>query len=371
MQMFSLLNLMVQRNASDMFLSVGAPPHLKIDGVTIATEFAPFKPGEIKVLSHSMMTEQQILAFDATMECNLSVTTPGIGRFRYNMYVQKGEVAMVVRYIRDLVPSLEALGLPPVARELVMLKRGLVLIVGAAGSGKSTTLASMVDYRNQNATGHILCIEDPIEFVHAHKRCIIDQREVGVDTHSFEEALRNALREAPDVIVIGEIRDRVTMRHALSYAETGHLCISTLHANNANQAIERISSFFPEDAQRALRMDLSLNLKGVLSQRLVPGVTPRQALAVEVLLASAHVSDLILKGQVDALKNAMGQNIKEGMQTFDQSLFDLYCANKISLEQALLNADSRTDLALRVRLTHPTPSPTGPTLDFKPHPSMW
>jgi twitching motility protein PilU len=367
MEMFQLLKLMVDHNASDLFLSSGAPPNMKVDGVTRPVNVDAFKPGEVKALAHSIMNERQMRAFEETMECNLSVSVEGIGRFRYNMYVQKNEVAMVVRYIKSKIPSFEALGLPPVLRELIMLKRGLVLIVGSAGSGKSTTLASMIDYRNMQATGHILCIEDPIEFMHEHKRSIVDQREVGIDTLSYEEALRNAMREAPDVIMIGEIRDRMTMQSAIAYAETGHLCVSTLHANNANQAIERIINFFPEDAQRQLFMDLSLNLKGVMSQRLIPSVEQkRQVLAVEVMLASAYISDLIQKGQIDVIKAAMAKSNDEGMKTFDQSLFDLYSAGKITIEEALRNADSQTDLAVRVRLTGKNFSSSGPALGLKP-----
>ncbi len=357
---------MVDQNGSDLFLSAGAPPNLKVDGVTRPVNVEPFKSGEVKALAHSVMNEQQKRSFEETMECNLSITAEGIGRFRYNMYVQKNEVAMVVRYIKSKIPSFEQLGLPAVLRDLIMLKRGLVLIVGSAGSGKSTTLAAMIDYRNTHATGHILCIEDPIEFMHEHKRSIVDQREVGIHTLSYEEALKNAMREAPDVIMIGEIRDRATMQHAMAYAETGHLCVSTLHANNANQAIERIINFFPEEAQRQLFMDLSLNLKGVMSQRLIPAIDQRQALAVEVMLASAYISDLIQKGQIDVIKAAMAKSNEEGMKTFDQSLFELYSAGKISLEQALNNADSHTDLALRVRLTGKNPIPDGAALRLKP-----
>jgi len=367
MEMFQLLKLMVDHNASDLFLSVGAPPNVKVDGLTRPVNTAALKPGETKALAHSVMNERQIRQFEETMECNLSVSVEGIGRFRYNMYVQKNETAMVVRYIKSKIPSFDELGLPAVLRELIMLKRGLVLIVGSAGSGKSTTLASMIDYRNQNATGHILCIEDPIEFMHEHKKSIVDQREVGIDTLSYEEALRNAMREAPDVIMIGEIRDRMTMQSAISYAETGHLCVSTLHANNANQAIDRVINFFPEDAQRQLFMDLSLNLKGVMSQRLIPSVQKgRQALAVEVMLASAYISDLIQKGQIDTIKSVMAKGNDEGMKTFDQSLFDLYDSGKITLDEALRNADSQTDLAVRVRLTGKHFASGGPALGLKP-----
>jgi len=366
MEMFQLLKMMVDHNASDLFLSMGAPPSLKIDGLTRPINVPVLKSGEAKTLAYSVMNERQISKFEETMECNLSITVEGIGRFRYNVYMQKNEAAMVVRYIKSNIPSFEELGLPAVLRDLIMLKRGLVLIVGSAGSGKSTTLASMIDYRNQNATGHILCIEDPIEFMHEYKRSVVDQREVGIDTLSYEEALRNAMREAPDVIMIGEIRDRMTMQHAIAYAETGHLCVSTMHANNANQAIERIINFFPEDAHPQLFMDLSLNLKGVMSQRLIPAINQKRALAVEVMLASAYISDLNQKGQIDVIKSAMSKSNEEGMKTFDQSLFDLYVAEKITLDEALSNADSRTDLAVRIKLTGRLGVAGGPPLGLKP-----
>ncbi|MGE0874701.1 MAG: PilT/PilU family type 4a pilus ATPase [Burkholderiales bacterium] len=351
MELFQLLKAMVDYNASDLFLSMGAPPNIKIEGATRPLEAPAMKPGEVKALAYSVMNERQSRDFEETLEANLAISAEGIGRFRINAYLQKGEVAMVVRYIKSKIPSFAALNLPPLLGELVMKKRGLVLIVGSAGSGKSTTMAAMVDYRNQNATGHILTIEDPIEFMHVHGKSIVDQREVGIDTHSFDEALRNAMREAPDMIVIGEIRDRQTMQHAVAYAETGHLCISTLHANNANQALERVINFFPEDAHRQLFMDLSLNLQGVISQRLVPGLNQKLVPAIEVMLTSPYVADLIQKGRVDEIKAAMAKSAEIGMRTFDQSLYDLYMDRKISLEEALHHADSRTDLALRVRLS--------------------
>jgi twitching motility protein PilU len=258
---------------------------------------------------------------------------------------------MVVRYLKSRIPSFADLGLPPLLEQLAMAKRGLVLVVGAAGSGKSTTLAAMVDYRNTHETGHILTIEDPIEFVHEHKKCIVDQREVGVDTLSFADALRNAMREAPDVIVVGEIRDRDTMQHAIAYAETGHLCLSTLHSNNANQALERVINFFPQDAHRQLLMDLSLNLRAVISQRLVPGLNQKQVPAIEILLNTPYIADLMQKGRPDEIKDVMAKSVELGMRTFDQSLYDLYTTHRISYEEAMRNADSRTDLALRIRLS--------------------
>jgi len=344
------LSFMVEANASDLFLTVGAPPSAKIQGVVRPMNLPPLKPGGGKALAYSIMTEAQMREFEQRLECDLAMGIEGLGRFRVNVFMQRGEVAVVARYITSTIPSMETLKLPPVLKKLALLKRGLVLVVGATSSGKSTTLASFLDYRNQNAPGHILTIEDPIEFLHKHKRSLVDQREVGIDTLSFEEALRHTLRQAPDVIMIGEIRDRMTMQHALSYAETGHLCVSTLHANNANQAIDRILNFFPEESRKQVLMDLSLNLKAVVAQRLIKGETGKLAPAVEIMLQSAFISDLILKGQVDQIKAAMAKGTEMGMQTFDQSLYELYTRGDISLEQALEYADSKTDLSLRVRL---------------------
>jgi twitching motility protein PilU len=296
------------------------------------------------------MRESQIRDFESSLECDLAIAIEGLGRFRLNAFRQRGDVGMVVRHINARIPSLESLKLPPSISRLAMLKRGLVLIVGAAGSGKSTTLASLLDHRNQNAAGHILTVEDPMEFEHSHVLSIVNQREVGLDTHSFEEALRHAMREAPDVIMIGEIRDRETMQHALAYAETGHLCVSTMHANNANQAIQRILNFFPETAHRQVLMDLSLNLKGVVGQRLIGGTSDRLVPAVEVMLLSPYIADLIQKGQIDDIKDPMSKSRGLGMCTFDQSLFELYERGDLTEEQAIDNADSRTDLSLRIRL---------------------
>ena len=351
MDLFPFLKLMVEKSASDLFFSVGAQPNIKIEGVTHPVHAKVLGKDDVRELAYGVMNQKQIAQFEATLEMNLAISAEGIGRFRINVYQQRGAVAMVVRYIKDKVPSFADLGLPPVLEKLVMLKRGLVLMVGATGSGKSTTLASMIDYRNERMTGHILCIEDPIEFMHQHKKSVVDQREVGIDTMSFADALKNAMREAPDVIAIGEIRDRETMQHALAYAETGHLCLSTLHANNSNQAIERIINFFPEDAQKQLLMDLSLNLHGVVSQRLVPGTAQKLVPAVEILLSSAYVSELIQQGRTDDIKAVMARSNEIGMMTFDQSLYDLYVAGRISAEEALRNADSRTDLQLRIKLS--------------------
>ncbi|GAA4428984.1 PilT/PilU family type 4a pilus ATPase [Acidovorax lacteus] len=350
MEIFSFLNLMVEKAGSDLFFSVGAPVNVKIEGVTHPLKMPALLPGQVKQLAYSIMNERQISEFEARQEMNLSISAENLGRFRVNVFVQRGETGMVIRYIKNKIPPLEALGLPKVLERLVMLKRGLVLVTGSTGSGKSTTLASMINFRNENATGHILTIEDPLEFLHAHKRSVVDQREVGIDTHSYEDALKNALREAPDVIMIGEIRDRNTMKQAIAYAETGHLCLSTLHANNANQALERVINFFPEDAHHQLLVDLSLNLAGVVSQRLIPGLHEKLVPAVEVMLNSPYIAELIGKGEFSAIKEAMGHSTEQGMCTFDQALYQLFQAGKISLEEALHNADSRTDLALRIRL---------------------
>jgi len=350
MELFSFLNMMVEKGASDLFFSVGAPVNVKIEGITHPIKMPALAPGDVKHLAYSVMTEKQISEFESRMELNMSVSATGVGRFRVNVFMQRGETGMVIRYIKSKIPPIADLGLPPVLERLVMLKRGLVLVTGSTGSGKSTTLAAMLNFRNENATGHILTIEDPIEFMHDHKRSIVDQREVGIDTVSYEEALKNAMREAPDVIMIGEIRDRNTMQQAIAYAETGHLCLSTLHANNANQAMERIVNFFPDDAHHQLQLDLSMNLAGVVSQRLIPGLLQKLVPAVEVLVRSPYIADLIAKGEISAIKEAMGHSNEAGMCTFDQALYALHAEGRISLEEALHNADSRTDLSLRIRL---------------------
>ena len=344
------LQYMVALEASDLFLTVGAVPTVKIEGAMRPLQLPALAPKRVKELAYSMMTEAQMRQFEADLECDLAVGIDALGRFRLNLYMQRGEVGMVARYVKSKIPSIAALKMPSVLRQLALLKRGLVLVVGAAGSGKSSTLAAMLDYRNEAATGHILTIEDPIEFLHEHKQCVVDQREVGLDTHSFEDALRHAMREAPDLIMIGEIRDRLTMQHALNYAETGHLCLSTLHANNANQAIERIINFFPEGARKQTLMDLSLNLKGVVAQRLIQGVAARLVPATEIMLQSPYIAELIQKGQIDQIKEAIGKSVEIGMHTFDQSLFDLFTEHEITLAQAIDNADSKTDLSLRIRL---------------------
>ncbi len=369
MEISSFLNLMVDKGASDLFFSVGAPVNVKIEGITHPLKMPALLPGEVKQLAYTVMTDKQISEFEARMEMNMSISASGVGRFRVNVFMQRGETGMVVRYIKSKIPPIAELGLPPVLEKLVMLKRGLVLVTGSTGSGKSTTLAAMLNFRNEQTTGHILTIEDPIEFIHDHKRSIVDQREVGIDTVSYEEALKNAMREAPDVIMIGEIRDRNTMQQAIAYSETGHLCLSTLHANNANQAMERIVNFFPDDAHHQLLMDLSSNLAGVVSQRLIPGLHQKLVPAVEVLVQSPYISDLIAKGEIAAIKEAMGHSNEAGMCTFDQALFALYGEGRIALDEALRNADSRTDLSLRIRLAagvNPTET-GGLTIDSAPY----
>lgn len=345
------LALMVTHGASDLLLSSDVAASLKIQGQIKRLPEPPLTGTRIKALAYSVMRESQIREFEAELECDLAIAMDQLGRFRVNVYRQRGDVAVVVRHINSQIPTLESLKLPPILQTLAMLKRGLVLVVGAAGSGKSTTLAALLDYRNEMTSSHILTVEDPMEFEHSHKKSIIDQREVGLDTQSFDEALRRAMREAPDVIMIGEIRDRETMQHAMAYAETGHLCVSTLHANNANQAIQRILNFFPEAAQRQVLMDLSLNLKGVVGQRLLLGSAGKRVPAVEVMLLSPYIADLIQKGQTDEIKAVMAKSTELGMMTFDQSLYELYERGDITQEQAIEQADSKTDLSLRIRLT--------------------
>lgn len=352
MDLNALLQATVAHDASDLFLLVGAPPHVKVDGAMHPLKAPVIQPGEVSSIADQVLDERHRAHFAQTLECNVGHTAAGIGRFRLNLYRQRGEVALVARRIPTTVPSLQTLGLPPVLGRLAQAPRGLVLIVGAAGSGKSTTLASMIDHRAAHLGGHILCVEDPIEFLLPHRLALVSQREVGVDTLGFPQALRNAMREAPDVIMVGEIRDQLTMQQALAYAETGHLCLSTLHAANASQAIKRIVNFFPDTAHAQLFLDLSLNLEAIVSQRLVPGLRNRRLPAVELMLQSPYLAELIHQGRIDELRTAMGKSTESGMQTFDQSLYDLLIAGEISLEQALANADSRTDLALRVRLHH-------------------
>jgi twitching motility protein PilU len=354
-ELSEFLNLMASKRASDVFLSPGAPPSIKIQGETFHLGEKPLAPEQVHDMAYSVLSERQQKEFESTLEMNLALAFGELGRFRINVYRQRGQVAMALRYITSDIPSIEQLNLPVILKDLVMLPRGLVLAVGSTGSGKSTTLASMIDHRNRHRTGHILTVEEPIEYLHLHKQSVVDQREVGLDTLSYANALKNAMREAPDVIMIGEIRDRETMQAAISYAETGHLCLSTLHANNSNQALDRVINFFPEGARTQLLIDLSLNLRAVISQRLLRGVDGQRIPAVELLLSTPYVADLIEKGEVALIKDAMKAGTEHGMQTFDESLYWLYAAGRIDYPTAIENADSRTDLALRVRLQGPPP----------------
>jgi twitching motility protein PilU len=349
--MYDLLRLMVSRKASDLFITVGFPPAIKIDGKMTPVSNQPLTPAHTIDLARAIMNDRQAAEFESTKECNFAINPAGIGRFRVNAFVQQANVGIVLRVITTAIPRIEDLGLPNVLKDVVMTKRGLVIMVGATGSGKSTTLAAMVGYRNENSHGHIITIEDPIEFTHPHKGCLITQREVGVDTVDWQAALKNTLRQAPDVILIGEVRDRETMDHAVAFAETGHLCLATLHANSANQALDRVINFFPEERRQQLLMDLSLNLRGFISQRLIPLKEGKgRCAAVEIMLNSPLISDLIFKGQVHEIKEIMKKSRELGMQTFDQSLFDLFEAGKISYEDALRNADSVNDLRLQIKL---------------------
>jgi twitching motility protein PilU len=346
-----LLRLMVSRSGSDLFLTADFPPAIKVDGKVTKVSPQPLSGQHTMQLARAVMNDKQAAEFERTKECNFAISPQGVGRFRCNAFVQQGHVGLVMRTIPQTLPTIDSLNLPPVLKKLALDKRGLVIFVGATGSGKSTSLAAMVDYRNENTQGHIITIEDPVEFVHPHKNCIVTQREVGIDTEGWEQALKNTLRQAPDVILMGEIRDRETMEHAVAFAETGHLCMATLHANSANQALDRIINFFPEQRRAQLLMDLSLNLKGMVSQRLLPRQTGRgRVAAVEIMLNTALVSDLIFKGEVGEIKDVMKRSREQGMQTFDQALFDLYENNVVTYEDALRNADSATDLRLQIKL---------------------
>jgi twitching motility protein PilU len=349
--MFDLLRLMVNKNGSDLFITAGFPPAIKIDGKVTPVSNQALTANHTTELARAIMNDKQAASFELTKECNFAISPGDLGRFRVSALVQLSNVAMVLRTIATAIPKLEDLGLPAVLQEVVMTKRGLVIMVGATGSGKSTTLAAMLGYRNENSYGHIITIEDPVEYVHPHKNCIITQREVGVDTEDWGTALKNSLRQAPDVIQIGEIRDRETMDHAIAFAETGHLCLATLHANSSNQALDRIINFFPEERRQQLLMDLSLNLKGMISQRLIPmRDTKGRCVAIEIMLNSPFISDLIFKGNIHEIKEVMKKSRELGMQTFDQALFDLFEADKISYEDALRNADSINDLRLAIKL---------------------
>jgi twitching motility protein PilU len=349
--MFDLLRLMTSKGGSDLFITAGFPPAIKIDGKMTPVSSQALTASHTSDLARSIMNDKQTASFELTKESNFAISPGDLGRFRVSAFVQMSCVGMVLRTITTTIPKLEDLRLPAILSDIVMTKRGLVIMVGATGSGKSTTLAAMVGYRNENSYGHIITIEDPVEYVHPHRNCVITQREVGVDTESFEAALKNSLRQAPDVIQIGEIRDRETMEHAIAFAETGHLCLATLHANSANQALDRIINFFPEERRQQLLMDLSLNLKGLISQRLIPLRDSKgRCVAIEIMLNSPLISDLIFKGNVHEIKEIMKKSRELGMQTFDQALFDLYEADTISYEDALRNADSVNDLRLAIKL---------------------
>jgi twitching motility protein PilU len=346
-----LLKLMTSRNGSDLFLTADFPPGVKVDGKIAKVSPQPLTAMHTLALARSIMNDKQAAEFERTKECNFAISPPGVGRFRVNAFIQQGKVGMVLRVIPQTLPTIQSLGLPSVLSELVMTKRGLMILVGATGSGKSTSLAAMIDHRNENSYGHIITIEDPVEFVHPHKNCVVTQREVGLDTDSWDAALKNTLRQAPDVILMGEIRDRETMEHAVAFAETGHLCMATLHANSANQALDRIINFFPEERRAQLLMDLSLNLKGLISQRLVPKQDGKgRFAAVEILINTPLISDLIFKGDVAEIKEIMKKSRNLGMQTFDQALFDGFETNQITFEDALRNADSVNDLRLQIKL---------------------
>ena len=349
--MHDLLRLMAQKKGSDLFITAGFPPAIKVDGKITPVSSQVLTPQHTAELARSIMNDRQATEFESTRECNFAVAPTGVGRFRVNALVQQGRVALVCRTINTDIPTLDELGLPPIVKELAMTKRGLIIFVGGTGTGKTTSLAALVDHRNRNSYGHIITIEDPIEYVHDHKNCIVTQREVGVDTEDWGAALKNTLRQAPDVILMGEIRDRITMDYAVAFAETGHLALATLHANSTNQAIDRIINFFPEERRQQLLMDLSLNVRAMVSQRLLPKKDGRgRVVAIEVMINSPLIADLIFKGEVHEIKEVMKKSREVGMQTFDQALFDLYDAGKISYEDALRNADSVNDLRLQIKL---------------------
>lgn len=365
MELHAYLHLMVQKRASDLFLSPGARPSIKIDGQSHHIGEMRLTAEQVHAMAFSVMNERQQREFESILEMNLAITLADVGRFRINIYRQRGDVAMVARYITSQIPPIEALNLPSILKDLILLPRGLILVVGATSSGKSTCLASMVDYRNSTRTGHILTIEEPIEYLHLHKESVVDQREIGLDTLSYANALKNAMREAPDVILIGEIRDREIMQQAIAYAETGHLCLATLHANNASQTLDRIINFFPETARQQLLIDMSLNLKAVVSLRLLRGEDGRRIPAVELMLSTPYIADLIAKGEIHKLRDAIKQGKEQGMLLFDDSLYQLHAAGRIDYHQALDAADSRTDLALRFRLDGlaPQDDSSSPQLD--------
>ncbi len=348
MDITPLLKLMAERQASDLFFSAGAPVNIKIDGVTHPANQQILTGDQIKRIAYKLMDASRIAHFEEEMEMNFGYPVEGLGNFRVNIFRQRGDVALVIRFIRDEAPGIADLNLPPILEQLIMQKRGIVLVVGASGSGKSTTLASMIEHRSRTRTGHILTVEDPIEYVFQHRKSIVNQREIGIDTLSYTHALKNAMREAPDVLMIGETRDRETIQHAINYAQAGHLILSTLHANNSYHMLSRIISFFPHDARDALLMDLSVALKAVISQRLIRGMDGKLVPAVEVLLNTNRVAELIRAGEIDQIREAMESSVTEGSQTFEQSLFELYADGKITLDEALANADSPTNLSWKI-----------------------
>ncbi|MGR9107728.1 MAG: PilT/PilU family type 4a pilus ATPase [Gammaproteobacteria bacterium] len=351
MEFSDYLKLLVHKDGSDLYLSTGAPPAAKFNGHLKALEKEKLDSEKIEAIAFAVMNEQQRAEFAVKPEMNLALSEPGVGRFRVNIFRQRNSLAMVVRNIKTVIPNADELGLPQVLKKVILEKRGMILFVGGTGSGKSTSLAALIDHRNRNADGHIITIEDPIEFIHPHKKSIVNQREVGVDTDSYRDALENTLRQAPDVILIGEIRSQETMEHALAFAETGHLCLSTLHANNANQALDRIINFFPEERRNQLLMDLSLNLKAFVSQRLVRTIDGKRTAAIEILLGTSMIQDLIHKGDIHSIKDVMEKSENVGMQTFDSHLFKLYKEGKITKDEALQNSDSPNNLRLRINLS--------------------
>lgn len=355
MKVTPYLKILAEKDGSDLYLSTGASPSAKFHGKLTPLSKQKAPPGWVRELAYEIMDERQQKEFEHKPEMNLAISEPGVGRFRVNIFKQRNEVSMVIRNIQAEIPNFDDLGLPEILKEVIMAKRGIVLFVGGTGSGKSTSLAALIDHRNTNSQGHIITIEDPIEYVHNHKGCIINQREVGMDTDSFDDALKNTLRQAPDVILIGEIRDQETMEHAMAFAETGHLAISTLHANNANQALDRIINFFPEERHAQLLQDLSLNLRAFVSQRLIPTVDGKRCAAIEVLLNSPRVEELIKQGEVAEIKEVMEKSERMGMQTFDMALLNLFKAGKISKEEALKNADSENNLRLKIELNEDSP----------------
>lgn len=354
MDIYALLRILVERDGSDLYLTTGAPPSAKFSGELTVLSDTPLKHGEVDIIARSIMNQEQCEEFDREMEMNLAIAPEGIGRFRLNIFRQRNEVSLVARNIQTDIPQLDNLGLPEVLKNVITTKTGLVLFVGGTGSGKSTSLAALIDYRNSFKGGHIITIEDPVEYVHPHKKCIVNQREVGVDTVSFHAALKNTLRQAPDVILIGEIRDRETMEHALAFAETGHLAISTLHANNANQALDRIINFFPDARKQQLLQDLGNNIRAIVSQRLIPTVDGKRCAAIEILLGSHTIKQMIMKNQLSSIKEAMLKSENQGMKTFDSSLFELAKQGRITQEEALKNADSANNLRLRFKLSSPS-----------------